>query len=73
MLVSMGPWLILLCCGVFDFEDIDGGCKWKESIHEIFENWSETIIWSCLQGIMGEIHTNLSEEASYSTYAKPYS
>ncbi len=36
----------------------------KENIHKIFENWSETIIWSCLQGIMGEIHTNLSEDAA---------
>ena len=36
----------------------------KENIHKIFENWNETIIWSCLQGIMGEIHTNLSEDAA---------
>lgn len=36
----------------------------KENIHKIFENWNETIIWSCLQGIMGEIHTNLSENAA---------
>ena len=36
----------------------------KENIHKIFENWNETIIWSCLQGIMGEIHTNLSETAA---------
>lgn len=25
---------------------------------EIFEEWDETIIWSCLQGVMGEIYTN---------------
>ena len=36
----------------------------KENIHKIFEKWNETIIWSCLQGIMGEIHTNLSEDAA---------
>ena len=36
----------------------------KENIEKIFENWNETIIWSCLQGIMGEIHTNLSEDAA---------
>ncbi len=36
----------------------------KENIKEIFENWNETIIWSCLQGIMGEIHTNSAEDAA---------
>lgn len=36
----------------------------KENIYEIFGNWDETIIWSCLQGIMGEIHTNLAEDAA---------
>ena len=25
---------------------------------EIFAEWDETIIWSCLQGVMGEIYTN---------------
>lgn len=25
---------------------------------EIFGQWEETIIWSCLQGIMGEVYTN---------------
>lgn len=38
--------------------------KVKENIQKIFKNWNETIIWSCLQGIMGEIHTNLSEDAA---------
>lgn len=38
--------------------------KVKENIHKIFENWNETIIWSCLQGIMGEIYTNVSEDAA---------
>lgn len=36
----------------------------KENIYKIFGNWNETIIWSCLQGIMGEIHTNSSEDAA---------
>lgn len=36
----------------------------KENIEKIFGNWNETIIWSCLQGIMGEIHTDLSENAA---------
>lgn len=25
---------------------------------EIFGQWDETIIWSCLQGVMGEVYTN---------------
>lgn len=41
-----------------------GGYKLKENIEKIFGNWNETIIWSCLQGIMGEIHTDLSENAA---------
>lgn len=36
----------------------------KEKIKEIFGNWDETIIWSCLQGIMGEIHMNTAEDAA---------
>ena len=36
----------------------------KANIKEIFENWNETLIWSCLQGIMGEIHTNSTEDAA---------
>ncbi len=38
--------------------------KVKGNIQKIFRNWNETIIWSCLQGIMGEIHTNLYEDAA---------
>ena len=30
----------------------------------IFSSWDETIIWSCLQGIMGEIHTNAQQDAA---------
>ncbi len=36
----------------------------RENIKALFENWNETIIWSCLQGIMGEIHTNSAEDAA---------
>ncbi|MDO5382778.1 MAG: GNAT family N-acetyltransferase [Eubacteriales bacterium] len=36
----------------------------KENIKSIFENWNEIIIWSCLQGIMGEIYTNSEENAA---------
>lgn len=35
----------------------------KENLYEILQNWNETIIWSCLQGIMGEVHYNLAEDA----------
>lgn len=36
----------------------------KANIKEMFKNWNETLIWSCLQGIMGEIHTNSTEDAA---------
>lgn len=36
----------------------------KDNIKEIFKGWNETIIWSCLQGIMGEIHSNSAEDAA---------
>ncbi len=36
----------------------------RENIKKLFENWNETIIWSCLQGNMGEIHTNSAEDAA---------
>lgn len=41
-----------------------GECKLKENIKEILENWNETLIWSCLQGTMGEIYTNSTEDAA---------
>ena len=40
----------------------------KENIHKIFENWNETIIWSCLQGIMGEVHTNSVEDTAMAIF-----
>lgn len=47
----------------FVMEKFYGGCKLKGKVKKIFGNWSETIIWSCIQGIMGEIHTNSTEDA----------
>lgn len=41
-----------------------GRHKLNEKITAIFNNWNETIIWSCLQGVMGEIHTDATEEAA---------
>lgn len=34
------------------------------SAKEIFKNCNDTLVWSCLQGIMGEIHTNQSGDAA---------
>lgn len=36
----------------------------QKNIDKLFKNWNETIIWSCLQGVMGEIHTNSTEDAA---------
>lgn len=36
----------------------------KEIAEKLFASWDETIIWSCLQGIMGEIHINEREDAA---------
>lgn len=36
----------------------------NEYIKDIFDTWNETLIWSCLQGVMGEIHTNVAEDAA---------
>lgn len=36
----------------------------QKVIESIFDSWDETIIWSCLQGVMGEIHTNSTEDAA---------
>lgn len=39
--------------------------SWKsDNVKNIFGNWDETIIWSCLQGVMGEIHTNATDDAA---------
>lgn len=31
---------------------------------EIFAGWDEALIWSCLQGVMGDIYTNASNDAA---------
>lgn len=36
----------------------------ETGIEELFKNWDETIIWSCLQGIIGEVHTHMSQGAA---------
>ena len=28
----------------------------------LFEGWQETMIWSCLQGVMGKIYVDSQEE-----------
>lgn len=32
--------------------------KAMEAVKELFDGWQETIIWSCLQGVMGDIYVN---------------
>ncbi|MBE5926352.1 MAG: GNAT family N-acetyltransferase [Lachnospiraceae bacterium] len=36
----------------------------ENNVNEIFKGWNESCIWSCLQEIMGEIHTNQAEDAA---------
>lgn len=36
----------------------------NENIKNLFENWDESMIWSCLQGIMGEIYTSAENDAA---------
>ena len=36
----------------------------KEHIVDMFRDWEETLIWSCLQGVMGEVYTNAAEDAA---------
>ena len=36
----------------------------NNNINELFKDWNESCIWSCLQGVMGEIHTNQAEDAA---------
>lgn len=33
-----------------------------ETAASLFENWQETLIWSCLQGVMGEIYADSREK-----------
>lgn len=36
----------------------------NKMITNVFNDWDETIIWSCLQGVMGELYTNAEEDAA---------
>lgn len=36
----------------------------KENIKALFSDWNETPIYSCIQGIMGELHTTPKEDAA---------
>lgn len=38
-------------------------------ITNVFNDWDETIVWSCLQGIMGELYTNAEEDAAMAILA----
>lgn len=33
-----------------------------EKVKSLFENWEETLIWSCIQGVMGEIYADKIEK-----------
>ena len=33
-----------------------------EKVEKMFEGWDETLIWSCLQGVMGSLYGNSQEE-----------
>lgn len=39
-------------------------CGSKDRIAKLFEGWNDTIIYSCLQGIMGDIFSNQQEDAA---------
>lgn len=36
--------------------------KQPESVASLFEGWQETLIWSCLQNVMGHLYTNTAEQ-----------
>ena len=36
----------------------------QKVITNVFNLWEETIIWSCLQGVMGDVYTNDEEDAA---------
>ena len=61
--------IIGLSCGIFRKGRVYGDLQTEDvslkgNMQKIFDNWEESLIWSCLQGIMGEIHTNLAEDAA---------
>lgn len=38
--------------------------KQSEQVAHLFEGWQETLIWSCLQGVMGHLYANAPKEPS---------
>lgn len=36
----------------------------KKNIYHLFQNWQDTLVWSCLQGVMGQVYTNPAEDAA---------
>ena len=42
-------------------------CAHPEELRELFGDWQETLIWSCLQGVMGDIY--VKEENAKSAFA----
>lgn len=36
----------------------------NEKINKLFEGWNETLIWSCLQGVMGDVYTNSPKDSA---------
>lgn len=36
----------------------------NRKVIELFKGWDETLIWSCLQGVMGEVYANHAEDAA---------
>ena len=41
----------------------------NEKIKELFKDFSDTLVWSCLDGTMGEIYTNAEETAASAVIA----
>lgn len=39
-------------------------CREPERIKHLFDGWEETMIWSCLQSVMGDLYVNETETAA---------
>ena len=39
----------------------------QNRLTNVFDGWEETLIWSCLQGIKGEVYTNDAGDAAMAT------
>ena len=38
--------------------------KYSEELAKLFEGWDETLIWSCLQGVMGHLYADSAENTT---------